>query len=39
LHANGGSLRQLAKASSMPRGAFEGKEKKKKKPLECFAIE
>jgi len=29
LHANGGSSCQLAKASSMPGGAFEGKENKK----------
>jgi len=33
---NGGSLRRLAKASSMPRGAFEGKKKKKKKKKQFF---
>jgi hypothetical protein len=39
LHANGGSLRRLAKASSMPRGAFEGKKKKKKKKPPWSALQ
>jgi hypothetical protein len=36
---NGGSWRQLAKASSMPGGAFEGKGKKKTPVVLCNRIE